>query len=320
MNLDLNKVRCLVLGGNGFIGRNLCHALVANGASVRCLTKHSIPVFGATERGWHTQIEWIHGSFSDAALIRASLQDIDFVFHLISSTLPATSNKDLLYDLTSNVLPTLQLLGAVRNSEVRKVIFVSSGGAIYGISKQMPVGEDDATNPISAYGIHKLAIEKYLELFRQQWKIDYGVLRVSNAYGVGQPINRSQGVIAQFVHKAVLREPLEVWGDGTVTRDFIHIADVIDAFLLLMHYEGAFRVFNIGSGQGHTLLQLISMIETMIGEHVELRFMEARSVDVSTNVLNISRAKSELGWRPRMSLNAGIQQMVKDAQWCKAQR
>src|ERR1700722_12919286 len=97
VNLDLNKVRCLVLGGNGFIGRNLCHALVANGASVRCLTKHSIPVFGATERGWHTQIEWIHGSFSDAALIRASLQDIDFVFHLISSTLPATSNKDLLY-------------------------------------------------------------------------------------------------------------------------------------------------------------------------------------------------------------------------------
>jgi UDP-glucose 4-epimerase len=238
---------------------------------------------------------------------------VDVVFHLISSTLPATSNQDMEFDLTSNVLPTLQLLQMAQNSGVQKLIFISSGGAVYGIAKRLPVAEDDSTNPISAYGIHKLAIEKYLDLFHTHWKINYGILRVSNPYGLGQPANRSQGVIAQFVHKAAVHEPLEIWGDGSVIRDFIHVDDVVDAFLLLVRHDGPFRIFNIGSGQGHSLLQLVSTIEAMIGETLAVRFTQARSVDVPANVLDIARAKTELRWQPRRSLTAGIGEMLEDA-------
>ena len=313
VTVDLQKLRCLVLGGTGFIGRRLCSALVAKGAKVRSLTRRRILPFSPDARAWHSQIEWVHGTFGDPALIRNTLRNIDIIFHLFSTTLPATSNEDIQFDLTSNVLPTLQLLQTARDCGIHKVIFISSGGAIYGISPHLPVAEDNPTNPISAYGIHKLSIEKYLQLFHQHWQLDYGVLRVSNPYGIGQPVDRPQGVIAQFVHKAIAHEVLDIWGDGSATRDFIHIDDVIEAFLLLMHHGGPSRLFNIGSGKGHSLLEVISIIEAIMGEPVEVRFLPARSVDIPRNVLDISRAKSELGWSPRKTLEAGIQQMLVNA-------
>ena len=212
MDIGLRNLRCLVLGGNGFIGANLCRALAASGLRVRSLSRNLPPACNSTLYGWHNHIEWMQGSFSDVMLLRKSLRDVDVVFHLISSTLPSTSNDDVRFDLTSNVLPTLQLLEAACHSGIRKVIFLSSGGTVYGQSAYMPLAEDDPTNPICAYGIHKLLIEKYLDLFHRLRNIDHRVLRVSNAYGIGQSLARSQGVVAHFVHKAVLREPLEVWG------------------------------------------------------------------------------------------------------------
>lgn len=312
MILNVNGLRCLVLGGSGFIGMNLCRALVANGAAVRSFAWDVVPPDSGAH-DWREQVEWICGSFSATDLVRKSMRNMDIVFHLISTTLPATSNQDVQVDLSSNVLPTLQMLEAAKNSGVRKVIFISSGGTVYGIPTRVPIAEDHATDPICAYGIHKLAVEKYLHLFYHLWKLDYGVLRVSNAYGVGQPINRAQGVIANFVHKVVNREPLEVWGDGSVVRDYIYIDDVIDACLLLVGHQGPSRVFNIGTGKGHSLLELISMIENILGEPVDVRFREARTVDVPVNVLDVSRATSELNWRPTTDLETGMRRMFEHA-------
>ena len=309
---NLNGARCLVLGGSGFIGRNLCQALVANGATVRSFARNVLPPdCGAHD--WRGKVEWICGDFSDADLVRKSLRKMDVVFHLISTTLPATSNQDLQFDLASNLLPTLQMLEAAKNSGVGKVIFISSGGTIYGIPKCLPIPEDHATNPICAYGIHNLAIEKYLHLFHHLWKLDYGVLRFSNPYGVGQPVERPQGVIRNFTHRVVNGEPLEVWGDGSVIRDYIYIDDAIGACLLLIGYQGPSRVFNIGSGKGHMLLELISMIENIIGEPADVRFLEARSVDVPINVLDVNRARSELNWRPTTDLETGMRRMLEHA-------
>ena len=238
------------------------------------------------------------------------MKDVDVVFHLISTTLPATSNLDIQLDLTSNVLPTYQMLEIARTCGIRKVIYISSGGVIYGIPQRVPIHEDHPTNPICAYGIHKLAVEKYLHLFHYLWKLDYGVLRISNPYGIDQPINRPQGVIASFLHKVLNGEPLEVWGDGTVVRDYIHINDVIDACLLMIGHQGPSRVFNIGTGHGHSLLDLIKIIKRLTDEPVAVEFRKSRPVDVPVNVLDISRAGAELNWRPTTEISVGIRRML----------
>lgn len=309
MTLDFRGLRCLVLGGSGFIGRNLCRALVGEGATVRSFARDAFPLGGSTQ-DWSRDVEWICGDFSDSGQVTQSLRDIDVLFHLISTTRPATSNLDSAFDLSSNVLPTLKLLEVSRNAGVARVVFISSGGYVYGNPKRLPVAEDDATNPICAYGIHKLSIEKYLHLFYHMNNLEYGVLRVSNVYGIGQPANRSHGVIASFLHRAANHQPLEVCGDGGVIRDYVYIDDVIEAFLLLARHQGPSRVFNIGSGQGHTLLDLISMIENIIGEAVEVRFQPARTVDVPVNVLDIGRAKAELNWSPKTDLETGMRRMM----------
>jgi UDP-glucose 4-epimerase len=287
---------------------NLCRALVGKGATVRSFARDAFPP-GDSTQDWRRDVECICGDFSDSGHVTPSLRDIDVLFHLISTTRPATSNQDSEFDLSSNVLPTLKLLEVARNAGVAKVVFISSGGYVYGNPKRVPVAEDDDTNPICAYGIHKLSIEKYLHLFHHMNNLEYGVLRVSNAYGIGQLVNR-QGVIASFVHRAANHQPLEVCGDGGVIRDYIYIDDVIEAFLLLVGHQGPSRVFNIGSGQGHTLLDLVSMIENIIGEAVEVRFREDRTVDVPVNVLDISRAKAELNWCPKTDLETGMRRMM----------
>jgi UDP-glucose 4-epimerase len=312
VSLDLNGMGSLVLGGSGFIGKNLCRALVANGATVRSFARDNpFPEDDAPD--WAGQVEWVHGAFSDSELIRKSLRDVEVVFHLISTTLPATSNQNVRFDLSSNVEPTLRLLEAARDIGVRKVVFISSAGTVYGIANRVPIPEDHATHPICAYGIHKLLIERYLHLFHYLWKLDYGVLRVSNAYGVGQPVDRPQGVIANFMDKVMKAKPFEIWGDGRVVRDYVFVDDVIDAVLLLVGYSGPSRIFNIGSGKGHTLLELISTIENVVGRSAEVRFLEGRPADVPINVLDINRATSELKWRPTTDLQTGIQRMFEHA-------
>ncbi|MFO1487503.1 MAG: NAD-dependent epimerase/dehydratase family protein [Verrucomicrobiota bacterium] len=312
MKPNLNGVHCLVLGGSGFIGSNLCRGLLASGARVRAFCRNR-PAADAKAGDWQNHIEWVCGDFSDFELVARSLEGVDVAFHLISTTLPATSNLDCQADLTANVLPTLRMLEAAKTSGLRKVIYVSSGGAIYGIPQRVPIHEDHPTNPICAYGIHKLAIEKYLHLFNYLWKLEYGVLRISNPYGIDQPVNRPQGVIASFVHKVVTGEPLEIWGDGSVVRDYVDIQDVIQACLLMINHQGPSHVFNIGTGEGHSLLDLVNIIQRHKGETIPVNFRKSRPVDVPVNVLDISRAHAELKWRPTTEIAAGIQRMLEQS-------
>jgi UDP-glucose 4-epimerase len=236
------------------------------------------------------------------------MQGIDVIYHLISTTIPETSNKDVQFDLTSNVIPTLQMLQLAKESKVSKIIYISSGGAVYGPECHRALKEDDATNPICAYGIHKLAIEKYLQLFYRTWGLDYRILRVANPYGQGQRSN--QGAITQFVSRVLKNEPIEIWGDGSVVRDYIHVDDVVKAAVLSAEYDGSYKLFNIGSGKGHSLLELVSMVGKAAGRSVEIIFSEARPVDVPVNILDISRAEEELGWHPTISLEDGIRKLL----------
>jgi UDP-glucose 4-epimerase len=290
------------------MGRHLCRALVARGAAVRALSL-GVPVLDDIFGGLAHTVEWIDGELADAALVRGALRDVDVVYHLVSTTIPASSNADLPGDLVSNVLPTLGLLESLRATRVRTLIFVSSGGTVYGVPHGSPVTEEHDTSPICGYGIHKLAIEKYLHLYSHQFGLDYRVLRVSNPYGIGQVSERAQGVIGRFLHRALRGEPLEIWGDGSVVRDYVAVEDVIEAFLTAAIAGGNSRIFNIGSGVGHSLRDIVGVIEGVAGRTVEVSYRPARSVDVPLNVLDIGRARRELGWEPRVDLATGIRRL-----------
>lgn len=307
--------RCLVLGGRGFIGSHLTRALLAQGHYVRCFDRHSA---GTSNIGRQSlaNCEDFNGDFTNPADVARALEGIDTCFHLVSTTLPKSSNADPVFDVESNLLGTVRMLRQAVQSGLRKVIFVSSGGTVYGVPESVPIEETHPTDPTCSYGIAKLAIEKYLALFQAQHGLEYSVLRLANPYGEGQRIESSQGAVAVFLGKILRGEPVEVWGDGSVIRDYIHIDDVVDVLLLALAYEGGERVLNIGSGQGHSVDEVLDALERAVGCNVVRRYRPGRSFDVQVSVLSIERARRALSWSPKVSFEQGVERF---AAWMKTQ-
>lgn len=301
---DLASSRCIVMGAGGFIGTNLCQRLRGRVDLLRAFgRRQSFP--DALEG-----IEWFPGDFADPTSIASAVDGCDTVFHLVNATTPASANADKIADIEANVISTLHLLEICRAEGVRKVIFVSSGGTIYGIPDQVPTPETAATTPITAYGISKLATEKYLSLFEYLHGLDYRVLRVANPYGPYQIAIKNQGVIAAFLRRALAGKPIEIWGDGSVTRDYVFIDDVTEALECAALHEGADRVFNIGSGEGRSLNDIVAAIEQVLGRQVNVQRREGRTVDVPRSILDTSLAARCLGWRARTDFLDGLARTV----------
>jgi UDP-glucose 4-epimerase len=298
-----NMKRVLVTGGAGFIGAHLVDSLIGKGYRVRVLDR--IPVDLHTS--WQTsgQIEYLMGDFSDHSLIDVAMKDVDIVYHLVSTTIPASSNIDPIFDVQSNLIGSLSLLDLALKAGVKKVIFVSSGGTVYGKPKTLPIKENDATDPICSYGITKLAIEKYLHLYQELHGLEFMVLRLANPFGEGQRPG-AQGAIAAFMHKIVTEQAIEIWGDGSVVRDYIYIHDVIDVLVRGIEYSGKERVFNLGSGEGRSLNDIIKTLETVSGRPVERVYKTGRALDVPKSVLDISLIKRELNWQPSQDFAGDI--------------
>lgn len=297
-------MRALVLGGGGFIGSHLVTALLEQGAQVRVLERpyrQRSPVLPA-----HPALQWQEGDFGNIQDIHRALDGVDVVFHLVSTTQPQSSNDDPSFDVSSNLLATLNLLEELRAKKDTKLIFISSGGTVYGRPQQTPIAETHPTEPTCSYGIVKLAIEKYLALYHLLHGLDYRVLRLANPYGPGQEANRAQGVIGTFLLRVVHDEPIEVWGDGSVVRDYLYIADTVSALLQAATYQGRERIFNIGSGSGHSVREIIAAVEQATGKTARASYTAARKFDVPVSVLDIGRARSELGWQPKVNLNEGL--------------
>lgn len=297
-------MRALVLGGGGFIGSHLVTALLAQGARVRVLERpyrqrsKTLPA--------HPALEWQEGDFGNTQDIQQALEGVDTVFHLVSTTQPKSSNDDPAFDVSSNLLATLNLLELLRDRKATQLIFISSGGTVYGRPLHTPIPETHPTEPTCSYGIVKLAIEKYLALYRLLHGLDYRVLRLANPYGPGQEANRAQGAVGTFLSRVVHDEPIEVWGDGSVVRDYLYISDTISALLRAAAYKGEERIFNIGSGGGHSIREIIAAIEEVTGKTAQVRYTAARKFDVPVSVLDIKRAQHELGWQPGVHLSEGL--------------
>src|SRR5882672_2054545 len=306
--------RCLVLGGKGFIGSNLVRALGEAGHVVRSFDRPHLPA-RSTVAGRAIEVEELEGDFASDADIGQAVVGCDTCFHLVSTTLPKSSNLDPIFDVETNIMGTLRLLNHAVRAGLRKIIFVSSGGTVYGVPRSVPIEEGHPTDPICSYGITKLAIEKYLHLFQELHGLDYAVLRVSNPYGEQQRTNASQGAVAVFLGKALRGEQIEIWGDGSVVRDYVHISDVVSALAAAMSYAGKERIFNIGSGRGVSLNDLLNTIETAVGAAPRRVYTDKRSFDVPVSVLSIVRARREFGWAPEVRLQDGIARTV---EWLRA--
>ena len=172
--------------------------------------------------------------------------------------------------------------------------------------EQIPILETHATDPVCSYGITKLSIEKYLHLFHVLYGLDYTVLRLANPFGEGQRVQASQGAVAVFLGKILRGEPIGIWGDGSVVRDYIYIRDAIDAMLAALERTTSEHVFNIGSGRGHSLNELIDLMEAVTGRTADRRYLAGRQFDVPANVLSIARATQFLDWSPKVSLDSGL--------------
>lgn len=310
--MEMNKMRCLVLGGKGFIGSHLVDALLADGHFVRAFDRPN--VISLSKKIVASNYEEIEGDFASEADISAAVVGCDICFHLVSTTLPKSSNADPVFDIETNLMGTVRLLNHAVENGIKKIIFLSSGGTVYGRPLYTPINEAHPKNPICSYGITKLTIEKYLGLYEQLHGLEYTVLRLSNPFGPRQRIHASQGAVAVFLGKALRGETLEIWGDGSVVRDYIYISDVIQSILRSIECTGNERVFNIGSGKGLSLNEVLDGIEVVIGKKTDRRYTSPRDFDVPVSILSIDRALSKLDWSPQKAFLDGLRHT---AEWMK---
>lgn len=308
-------MRCTIFGGGGFIGSAVTDRLLLDGHQVRIFERPRVQPYRQFNRS--EPIEWCTGDLLSAHDVEAAIDGADAVIHLVSTTLPKSSNDDPVYDVQTNLVPTLHLLDAMVRKNVGRIVFISSGGTVYGTASYLPMDEKHATEPQVSYGIIKLAIEKYILMFQRLHGIKAVILRVTNAFGERQRVETAQGAVGVFLHHALNGESIEIWGDGSVTRDYIHVADVADAFAHALVYSGTESVFNISSGIGTSLNQLVEMIEQLVGHAVERRYFSDRPIDVPNNLLSNALALRELGWMPKMALDVGL---AKTADWMRRER
>lgn len=294
-------MRVLIVGAAGFIGCAVVRALETTGASVR-LADTQARLLRCDDLVLGRDVAVFN--FSTQRAPPKLFDGVDAMIHLGCTTNPAHSMKAMAFDADSNIGPSIHLFEAAGHAGVRRVVFSSSGGTVYGAPAELPVRESDATYPLSAYGVSKLAIEKYLAICPGLNGIS---LRIGNPYGGFQLRGAAVGVIARYLLAVRRGESLEVWGDGSVVRDYIAIDDVARAFAsAVSRREVAPGAYNIGTCTGASIADIIDLVFRASGKTVPVSYLPARGYDVPAIVLDSSRFSDETGWEARTSLADGI--------------
>lgn len=308
--------KTLILGAAGFIGTNLTARLLKEQKKLVLFDRENVryqtAVLEAEKAG---EVLFAEGSFAEYKkndwLRRLScLKEVETVYHLISTTCPTNSNVNMAMEMEENLISTIHFLDACVSAGIPKVVFLSSGGTVYGKEHTGHCKEEDEASPITIYGLQKLSIEKALYLYRQMYGLDYRIVRLSNPYGPYQKPNGIQGAVTTFTWRAVRGEPIQVYGDGTVIRDYIYIDDAIDGILRIAGDGGSHRLYNLGSGRGYSLNEVIEVIAGVIGEQPQIRYQPGRPVDVPVNILDISRYERDFGKLEPIGLEEGIKRLA----------
>lgn len=301
-------MKIAIFGGGGFIGSAIADRLLQDGHQLKIFERPRVPPY--REFIAEEKVEWVTGDLMSTHDVAEVLDGVDTVLHLVSTTLPKSSNDDPIYDVQTNLIATLQMLNLMVSKGIRKIVFISSGGTVYGPPTYLPIDELHPTEPQVSYGITKLMIEKYLLMYQHLHGIKASILRVTNPYGERQRVETAQGAVGVFLSKALKDQPIDIWGDGSVTRDYIHVSDVAEAFAKATTYDGPESVFNISSGSGTSLNELVASLEKVIGKDIQRNYLPGRPFDVPTSVLCNERAARELQWKPVVDLESGLRRTL----------
>ena len=297
----------LILGGTGFLGSAAAISLCGQNFSVRVICRTSPPptLFA------HAPIAIYLRDFASLVADDPVFDEVDTVLHFISTTTPASSMNDVAFDVSSNLLPALNLLQILRQRNIPRLIYASSGGTVYGIPARLPAAEGDPTNPISAHGITKLATEKFIGLQSSLTGLKAIVLRIGNPFGPYQLRGVTIGSIAHFVQEHARGGNIHIWGDGSIVRDYLYIDDFCRALTGMVQAEDfPSGVYNLGSGSGRALLDVVEQIKNVSGRPPKVSFGPGRFIDVPAIVLDTNRFRKSLpGWEPQISFPDGIQRM-----------
>lgn len=289
--------KVLILGGNGFIGRNLAATLLAHGQEVYSfdLNLPQEPVAG---------IQYLAGDFFDDYVLEHTIQGMDVIYHAICTMNPGNSNNKYIMGYERDLIQTIKLCDMLKNQSV-KMIFLSSGGTVYGRQENLPVTEESLPVPINHYGNLKLCIENAMRVFRYQNQSDFVIARIANPYGPGQDYRKGVGFIDAAIKRAMNGEVIEVWGDGSVVRDYIYISDVCEALAMLGEQEVPYDVVNISSGRGVSQKEILETIRRHYPK-MQVEYQAARSVDADK--IYLSNARLQTLWNKDMiSLEEGIE-------------
>lgn len=286
------------------MGHSLIERLRREGYAVTCFDWWRAPFLeacGAT---------FVEGDMARPHALAEVVPGHDAVIHMACSVVPKSSTDDPYFDVVSNVGGAVNLLEAMRTHQVKRVVFISSGGVVYGVPRVVPISETHPTNPECSYGVTKLAIEKYMRLYSHLYGLSTCSLRLANPYGEYQRVRAAQGAVPVFCYKALKGETIEIWGDGSVSRDFLYVGDAVDAIVAALKQPEVTGEINVGSGEAHSLNDILRAIETALGKSIERTYISARSFDVPINVLDVTKAKQLLGWTPKTSLADGLQRTI----------
>jgi UDP-glucose 4-epimerase len=290
-------VNILVLGGHGFIGSHIVESL--------CKQGHDLRVFARKPSEYSLDGEWFNGDFLDKSKLSEALDGMDAVVHSISSTVPATSAENPIYDIKSNLIGTVELLRLMKVYGVSRLVYFSSGGTVYGNPTTTPVSEKFPLNAISSHGAVKVAIEKFIEVSKNSCDIQPVILRPSNPYGERQGHFGVQGLISTVLNNAMHHKPVVIYGDGTVVRDYIYVKDVANLVCKVLDTDRC-GIYNVGSGKGYDINQIIDIIESVTGLKIVREYREKRDFDVKKIILDSSLAREHFDWKAKVSLEDGI--------------
>lgn len=287
----------LLLGGAGFIGTALIHRLVPFGRPVHVISRKPSPAC--------TPNAFVHvGDLSDPILLKRLREECNAVVHLAASTTPGSSARQPSGECDT-LLSTIRLLEVLQDWQDTPLIFLSSGGTVYGNSLLNPVTENTPFSPLSYHAAGKTAIEGFLSAFRAAGH-QVTILRPSNTYGPGQCLRQGFGLVRTALQNLATGAPMEIWGDGETVRDFVYVDDVVDAILSILNNPADANTYNVGSGKGHTVNEVLAIAQRVSGQPLQINYHPARSADVREVVLDNTRIRTVLGWQPSVGLEEGI--------------
>jgi UDP-glucose 4-epimerase len=306
-------VRLLILGGSGFIGSNLIETLLHAGYTI---TNFDRPGTSPAHFNSHPAYRFVPGYLSDNSHLRNvfNQEPYDCVVHLVSSLIPSSGYDEFFNDREVNLTAGYEIVKNMMSNGCRRIIYFSSGGTIYGKNGKEINSENDQLCPLTYYGYSKLAMEEFLKFSSRIHPINHLIVRPSNPYGSGQNLFGKQGLITVALGKILQDQPIEIWGDGQVVRDYLHIRDLSNAIHALVAKGVDNEVYNIGSGQGHSVYEIVKIIHKVTERNTGIEYKPARPVDIPVNILSIDKINQHTGWKPEVDLEAGIAMLWKAMQ------